>query len=295
MERSDFISYDLEKMITANQVPTVDAVASHYDELDRFYRAIWGEHIHHGIWITGKETQQQAVRKTIDLVAKKAEITTDSLVCDVGCGYGGTARVLVQEYGAKVTGFTVSQAQMDYALSVRKNPDNPKIFQMDWMQNQLPESAFDSVIAIESSEHMADKSKFFSECFRVLKPGGGLVICAWLSKENPSPWERKYLLEPICTEGRIPSLGSMSDYKNFYTESGFRFADCEDYSQNVKKTWSLTILGTAKHLLTKPKDLAYLLDGNKLNREFALTQFRLRLAFETGAMRYGIFKGTKSG
>ena len=26
------------------------SVADHYDELDDFYREIWGEHVHHGLW-----------------------------------------------------------------------------------------------------------------------------------------------------------------------------------------------------------------------------------------------------
>ena len=33
---------------------TREDVARHYDQLDRFYRELWGEHVHHGFWATGR-------------------------------------------------------------------------------------------------------------------------------------------------------------------------------------------------------------------------------------------------
>ena len=39
-------------MILAGSAQTPAAVAAHYDELDPFYREIWGEHVHHGYWAT---------------------------------------------------------------------------------------------------------------------------------------------------------------------------------------------------------------------------------------------------
>jgi hypothetical protein len=35
-------------------------VGGHYDELDAFYRYIWGEHLLHGLWTSGKETPEKA-------------------------------------------------------------------------------------------------------------------------------------------------------------------------------------------------------------------------------------------
>ena len=84
-------------MITPTAEPIPAAVAAHYDDLDRFYREIWGEHVHHGLWRSGRESPEVAVRQLITLVAERAEIAAGDLVCDVGCGYGGTARVLAHE------------------------------------------------------------------------------------------------------------------------------------------------------------------------------------------------------
>ena len=92
-------------------------MASHYDELDRFYREIWGEHVHHGLWLRGDETQAQAVRQLAELVAREAAVEKGTRVVDIGCGYGATARLLAEELGAEVTGMTISEAQHTIAVA----------------------------------------------------------------------------------------------------------------------------------------------------------------------------------
>ncbi|MBA2408238.1 MAG: hypothetical protein H0V62_00115, partial [Gammaproteobacteria bacterium] len=52
------------------------AVAAHYDELDLFYREIWGEHVHHGLWRGGNETPEQATLALVQRVAELARIVS---------------------------------------------------------------------------------------------------------------------------------------------------------------------------------------------------------------------------
>ena len=97
-------------MITPHEaIADVAAVAAHYDDLDLFYRTIWGTHVHHGYWKTGKENRQEAVLNLTRLVAEQAQVQAGDRVCDMGCGYGATAMVLARDYKAKVTALTVSQ------------------------------------------------------------------------------------------------------------------------------------------------------------------------------------------
>ena len=166
-----------------NRMPrSREAVAAHYDHLDVFYRELWGEHLHHGLWLSGNETPEQAVRKLVHKVVELAGIRPGWRVCDVGCGYGATARMLVQELGADVDAFTISRVQYDYAQSHVQEGSKGTVnycFQ-DWLENDLPDSSFDAVIAIECLSHIEDKAAFFEQVFRVLRPGGRSVICAWL-------------------------------------------------------------------------------------------------------------------
>jgi tocopherol O-methyltransferase len=87
-------------VIVPNQPQTTPAVASHYDELDSFYREIWGEHVHHGYWATGQETATEAAVSLIELLADRLRLTSGLRVCDIGCGYGATARYLAAKHGS---------------------------------------------------------------------------------------------------------------------------------------------------------------------------------------------------
>ncbi len=270
-------------------------VAAHYDDLDHFYREVWGEHVHHGLWTERSQTVEQATRALIDEVAKLAHVGPGTPVCDVGCGYGGTARVLVRDYGARVTGLTISQAQQKYARELDPHSTNPVYLVRNWLENGLNSRSFHAVIVIESSEHMPDLRQFFSECARVLAPGGRLVICAWLSRQHPRAWERRFLLEPICREGRLEGMGTEGEYQQLAIDAGLRPVSFHDVSQAVKRTWTICAGRVARGLIQNPSYRQFLLHGTSFNRVFAWTLLRIRLAYGIGAMRYGILVAEKPG
>src|SRR5690349_6233902 len=90
-------------------------VADHYDELDVFYREVWGEHVHHGLWRTGRESDVAAAEQLVTHVADAIALRRGERVVDIGAGYGATARLLAERYGVDVTAFTISRAQFDVA------------------------------------------------------------------------------------------------------------------------------------------------------------------------------------
>jgi tocopherol O-methyltransferase len=282
-------------LISANVTP--EAVALHYDELDHFYRDVWGDHVHHGLWLRGDETREQAVYQLADLVAREAsvpEMENDvqehvvRKVCDIGCGYGATARLLADR-GADVTAITISPAQFAVAQQSRGTRENLRFVLGDWLTNDFPAESFDAAIAIESSEHMPQLSGFFAQAHRVLRPGGRLVVCAWLSADEPSAWAQRWLLEPICEEGRMPQLGTVSDYHSLAEASGFAAEKFQDITRNVARTWSAIVRTLLLKFATEPHYLRFLFSPHESNRVFALTILRIWIAYGTGAMRYGIF------
>lgn len=301
-------------MIRPSRTADGGAVAHHYDELDPFYRALWGEHLHHGLWTTGTESPEVAALALVDTVARRARIRPGAAVCDVGSGYGAVARHLARQ-GARVTALTVSEAQHRYAVRPAGGSERagegvepagndtapapgeprgqaPRFLLRDWMVNGLPDASFDAVLAIESLSHMRDPGRAVAEAFRVLRPGGRLVACVWMTAESPRPWELQHLLRPVCDEGRLPGLPAASDYGRWVGAAGFRDAGLEDVSDRVARTWTVCARRVARALL-RPSSWRYLLDDRNTERIFALTVVRLLIGFQTGAMRYGILTARK--
>ena len=272
---------------------TNEDVASHYDDLDQFYREIWGEHVHHGVWRTGRETDLEAAENLVEMVAQLGHTGEGTEVCDVGCGYGATAKILAGRHGANVTAMTISQVQLDYAKANNSVPGKTTFTLKDWYENQLPDAHFDVVQSVESMEHMQDLPGFFSEAYRVMKPGGRVVICAWMSCENPGSLSRSLLLDPIVKEAALAGIRPASEFQAATESAGFKNFQMSDITQQVKKTWPLCAVRTVKGLLTKPHYRSFLLSSKNPNRIFALTLFRIWAAYELGVMRYGVYAADK--
>lgn len=280
-------------MIFPNTKQSTDAVANHYNDLDQYYRKLWGEHLHHGFWRYGNETVEQATQGLIDLVVEMGSIDENCKVLDVGCGYGATSHYLAHKIGATVTALTISKSQWQYARSHDPESSNPRYILGDFLHNDFKSEIYDVAIAIESSEHMEDKEKFFAEIARLLKQGGRLVTCVWLAKENPTAWEIKHLLEPICREGRLPSMGSEKEYREMIQRAGLSEIEFKDITKQVKKTWSICAWRALRAFFHDKNLRHYVLDKNSSERTFTKSLFRILAAYNSGAMRYGVFKAIK--
>ena len=278
-------------MIEPRLPSSPEAVAQHYDRLDAFYRDLWGNAVHHGLWMTGRETPAEAAdaltRRVVDAVSPARGMQ----VCDVGCGYGAISHALA-DAGALVSGLTLSEAQASVARMSSAN-GNPTFLVRDWLDNRLASASFDAVVAVESTTHMPERQRAFDELARVLKPGGRLVLCVWMTSEAPTRWQTRHLLEPICSEGRLAGLGTATENHQWITNAGLEVDLEEDWSHRVARTWTVVARRVATGLVADSRIRQFISDATETDRIFALTVARLRLAFAVGAMRYGFFAARK--
>lgn len=278
--------------------PTPTEVGRHYDDLDVPYREIWGEHVHHGYWERGGESPQEAARALVTLIADLADVKEGERVVDVGCGYGATARMLARTRGAVVVGYTVSKIQFIRASHEKWDEQSsmaplPRIVLGDWLENDLPDASQDLVLAIESLEHIADRERFFDEAARVLKPGGRLILGAWLSKEKPFFVTRRLLLDPIVRAGRLASLPTLKQHQASLSRTGFADISSRDLTRRVRRTWSVCLARSAGRVLTDFSFVRRFLFRSGEGRVFLPAMLRIALAYRIGTMRYAVVLGRK--
>lgn len=273
-------------VMVEHPTPT-NSVSDHYDRLDRFYRRLWGEHVHHGLWTESSFTAEEAVRHLVRQVARDARLTEGDAVCDVGCGYGAPARLWAREYGAHVTGFTVSQEQYAYARKHASDGSEIQYRLRDFLDNDRSDNAFDAVIAIESLTHIRDPAHVFEEAFRLLRPGGRFVACVWMAAPTPSRWQQKYLLEPIIEEGRLSGLPTAANLRRWAPRAGLSVEQIDDMTPLVRRTWTVVIRRFLRALVTDSDLRQVLFDPSASERVFARTIPRIWLAQHLGVLRYG--------
>jgi tocopherol O-methyltransferase len=263
-----------------------DLIRDHYDRISYLYRALWGEHIHHGYW-EDNESSAEAQVKLIEQLASRAQIPRNARVLDVGCGVGGSSLWLAKNLDCSVLGITISPVQASMATEKARLEglqDSVLFRVMDANQLDLPGESFDAIWVIECSEHLNNKGHFIENCYQLLKPGGVLALCAWLVAEELESDEQTRLVENVCRGMLLPSLASLKDYTDWMRASGFEHVETEEITKRVEETWS-----RCASLVERPEIKMILRVTDDRTRDFVEAFRAIRHAYSVGAMSYGMF------
>jgi tocopherol O-methyltransferase len=267
------------------------AVQEHYDRLSFFYRALWGEHIHHGYW-ENSETPSSAQEQLVKRLAALAGIEPGARVLDVGCGLGGSALWLARNLNCSVLGLNISHVQVAMATEkarVEGLDGRAEFIVFDANHLDLPAESFDVVWVIECSEHITDKARFITDCARVLKKGGTLALCTWLRSESfPSPGGEQ-LVADVCQGMLCPGLATMQDYRRWMRASGLQLLEACDITRHVKETWA-----RCEEVVRRQEIKALIGAADERTRRFVNAFPLMREAFESNVMAYGMFAAIKA-
>jgi tocopherol O-methyltransferase len=211
-----------------------------YDRVSPYYHSLWGEHIHHGYWIRGDETKEQAQIQLIEHLAQVAGITSSLRILDVGCGFGATSIYLAKKYNAEATAITISPVQVEMAnRAASAEQINAKFLLMD-AQAMHFDQQFDVVWSVESISHYQHREKFFASAANLLRPGGTLAIIDWFKKSNLTPAEHMKSIEPI-EKGMLVELQTMEHYKATLESSQLHVVQTEILNKYCEKSWDLSL------------------------------------------------------
>lgn len=150
-----------------------------------------------------------------DLI-KKYIFKKNNLLLDVGAGTGYFVRSLNAE-GVKAVGIEPSPVGLKYALKFKTPIKSGRSEKLPWKSN-----TFDTVTCVDVLYHKkVDVSQSLSEMFRVLKPGGTLIVfdCAynWLQ----GPHDRIVSARERFTKGQLSKYVSDAGLKVKYSSYVF--------------------------------------------------------------------------
>ncbi len=220
------------------------AVRYHYDVGNEFFALFLDESMTYScaIFSRGAQTLEQAQHAKLDLVASKLGIRDGMRVLDVGCGWGSFAIHAARNYGASVTGVTISPAQAELArdkVAAAGVSDLVEILLTDY--RQLPSSTFDAIASIGMAEHVGESriDLYARTLFSLLRPGGTLLNHAIAALDpRHEPHNDLFSTRYVFPDGEPLPLSRVElalERAGFETEhiEGFR----EDYSLTLDH-WS---------------------------------------------------------
>jgi len=172
-----------------------------------------------GYWTAQTKSQRAASEELVDQLVERLPNKTGSIL-DVACVLGASSERLARTFAPQlITGVNISNAQIARA---RERCPGSTFVVMDATKLQFPDARFDAVICVEAAFHFDTRDDFFREAFRVLKPGGALVMSDILFK---------HFSETLGKLGHVPRANHVRDipeYRNRLTAAGFTNIDLED-------------------------------------------------------------------
>jgi cyclopropane-fatty-acyl-phospholipid synthase len=160
---------------------------------------------------TGKETLEEAQALKKRHLASKLKLDRPDLeVLDIGSGWGGLALTLARDYGARVTGLTLSEEQLAESrarVEAAGLSDRVRFELMDYRSWNRP---MDRIVSVGMFEHVGINhyTAFFRTVKHALKEDGVALIHAIGQSEGPTttnPWITKY----IFPGGYSPALSEV--------------------------------------------------------------------------------------
>ncbi|WP_320666912.1 methyltransferase domain-containing protein [Prochlorococcus sp. MIT 1307] len=274
-------------------------VANAYDSWtnDRLLEQLWGEHVHLGYYPDlgrGIDFRLAKIDFVHHLVRWSGldQLPPGSRVLDVGCGIGGSSRILSREYGFDVIGITISHAQVQRAKELTPKDLLCHFEVMDALDLKFDQSSFDGVWSVEAGPHMPDKQLYADEMLRVLRPGGVLAVADWNSRESVtgirSGFER-FVMSQLLNQWAHPDFATIHGFRQNLINSRFSggFVDSEDWTKFTLPSWIDSILEGFR----RPGAVLSLGPGALLKglREIP-TIVLMRWAFANGLMQFGVFR-----
>ena len=276
-----------------------ESVAEAYDAWtdDRLLERLWGEHVHLGHY--GDPPAACDFRRAKEAFVHELvrwsgldQLPAGSTVLDVGCGIGGSARILARDYGFDVLGISISEAQVRRATELTEEGLTCRFAVMDALALDCPDQSFDAVWSVEAGPHMPDKQRYADELLRVLRPGGCLAVADW-NRRDPSDGamnrKERWVMRQLLNQWAHPEFASIKGFQTNLNVSTHHqsLIETADWTKATLPSWIDSIAeGIRRPGAVLGLGPSAVLQGLRETPTLLLMHW----AFASGLMQFGVFR-----
>lgn len=201
-----------------------------------------GLYLNLGYWKTARTIDDACVAMAM-LVAETAGVGPGQEIVDVGFGFADQDMLWLERlHPDRITGLNITTSQVNLAqqrVAERGMADRITLLEASATKMPLPDVSCDRVLGVECAFHFDTREEFFREAFRVLRPGGRIVLCDVIrSPPDPRPFRRRvqnFNWKFFTQKYAVPEANSdtRASYAAKLTATGFTGVRVDSISHDV--------------------------------------------------------------
>lgn len=228
----------------------MNAQASPEKNVQQYYDALWSAGLpkkhrylytgfHYGLYEKGVITCGEAHQNMNDFIGRLLclDVGKPQKVFDLGCGIGATSCYLSKKYPRNhFTGISLGSNEIELAKKIQKEQGvtNAVFLVGNYINTGFPDNSFDAGFALESIQYAVSKKDAINEFYRLLKPGGKLVIIDGFFVRDSSLnsfMQNMYVLD--LEKRALPGYASSKEMRMYLESAGFTDIKIRNISKNI--------------------------------------------------------------
>ncbi len=213
-------------------------IVRYYNETHRIYEYFWHRNsLHYGFWDEKTKNLHEAIHNQNQKVVEYLDLQKFDTVLDAGCGVGGVSVFLAETLGCHVTGITLSPVQLNKANMLKQQSSAESLLSFainDYTKTPYVDESFTKIFAIESLCYSEKPTLFLREAYRLLKPGGKIIIMDGFNYKEHKTKNEQFIYQEWIDGWCVPRLSLEKELRKDFASTGFTHVQYHDYFEAIK-------------------------------------------------------------